>query len=57
MKKLFRLYEYGKSYLKNKIQSTSNEVVLPVLIVVGASVVGTRVVGLGDVRSPPAPGF
>ena len=56
MKIMFRLYEYGKN-LKNKIQSTSNEVVLPVLIVVGASVVGTRVVGLGDVRSPSAPGF
>ena len=43
--------------LKHLIQSTSNEIVLPALIVVGASVVGTGVVGYGDVRSPSTRGF
>ena len=36
---------------RNMIQSTSNEGALPGMMVVGATVVGTRVVGGGDVRS------
>ena len=47
----------AKANLKHLIQSTSNEIVLPALIVVGASVVGTGVVGYGDVRSPSTRGF
>ena len=40
-----------------RIQSTSNDGFLPALIVVGATVVGTRVVGVGDYRSFSAKGF